>query len=105
MRYDSIRHMRQGLILISVIFLVFFTVFLPTANLTTPDPNEVQIPDEIPCEAPVENRHLQSCLIKFQTKNLFTTSWFIDVPIIWPHRIELVPQFVPLELQRPPTHS
>lgn len=96
--------MRIGLTLVSVFFLLFFTVFLPTGTLTAPNPNEVQIPDEIPCEIPSENHHTQVCLVELQVKKLTESFWSIDLPHSWPARVELVAQFVPLDLQRPPSH-
>jgi|GEM_PF-2607411 hypothetical protein len=96
--------MRTGLTLISIFFLLFFTVFLPSGTLTAPNPNEVQIPDEIPCEIPNENQQPQVCLVKEQVNKLSAIFWSEDLPHSWPARVELVAQFVPLDLQRPPSH-
>jgi hypothetical protein len=96
--------MRVGLTLASVFFLIFFTVYLPSASPIDPDPNEVQIPAEIPCEI-IENNISQITTLSEDGRRLAEQLWAKFLVPSWPLRIELVTQFVPGNLQRPPSHT
>lgn len=85
----------------SILILLTFTVLMPPTAFFDPDPTptEVQIPDERPCDG----------------KACYDSAVFIDdqgmlreVPtpeykrITWPRRPAMQPQFIPLDMNRPP---
>ncbi len=96
--------MRIWVTLTSMLVLLAFTVLLPPSAFFNPNvtPDEVQVPDERPCEdAPCS----ESAVFIEEESEQTNPQIYESVRLSWPHKSHLKPQHINEELHRPPART
>ncbi len=96
--------MRFWVTLTSILALLAFTVLLPPSAFFNPNitPDEVQIPDERPCEdAPCA----ENTVFIEEESDQARPQVYESVRLSWPRKPYLKPQHINEELHRPPARS
>jgi hypothetical protein len=93
--------LRLGISIISLLILLAFTVLMPPTAFFDPHvtPDEVQLPDERPCE----NTQCADSLVWIDDQGQLRKEPLpLSRPISWPSHQHLEPQFAPEAEHQPP---